>query len=396
MEDTSYPPNVRELLTEMKNISDLMVDLAFVVLVLEDRELAKQLSRLEERMNELMYLIRGTAAVVTKRLEEAKLITGILQVASAAESISDAVESIADFILRGMKVHPVIREAIDEADERIVALEIREDSPVVNRKLAELSLPPVKGVWPLALKRGTEWIIPPEPNVELRGGDLLICKGSEESLRIVEQVVGSKVKPKTRVRGDGLEKIRRTLAKMRDLVAIMVDMAYSSIIFGSREIAQEVREMEVDFDRLGYKIRLEVLKASRRERDLESLCSILEILDYLGRISNAADDIADVTLRLEEIHPVFREAFEESQEKIERIVVRENSSLKNKTLGKLKLWEIFGVYVFMIKRGGKLIIEPSSNFRIRAGDVLFVRGERKNVEKIREMGGHAGSVVQKP
>jgi uncharacterized protein with PhoU and TrkA domain len=393
VEDASYPPNVKDLLTEMKNISDMMVDLAFAVLVLEDRDLAKQLSRLEERMNELMYQIRGAAAVVTRKLEEAKLITGILQVASAAESISDAVESIADFILRGMKVHPVICEAIGEADERIAVLEIGGDSPVAGRKISELNLPPTRGAWPLAVKRCAEWIIPPKPDTELMSGDILVCKGSEESLRIIEQMANTK--RKCRVVESNLTKIKKALAKMRDLVAIMVDMAYSSIIFGSKEIAQEVREMEENFDKLEYEIRLEVLKASRRERDLAGLISILEILDYIGRISNAADDIADVTLRVEEIHPVFREALEESQEKIEKIVVKEGSPFAKKTLGKLKFWEIFGVYVFMVRRGSRLIVEPSSKFRIKANDILFVRGGRKEIEKVKEMSGHASDMVQK-
>jgi len=393
VEDTSYPPNVKDLLTEMKNISDMMVDLAFAVLVLEDRDLARQLSRLEERMNELMYQIRGAAAVVTRRLEEAKLITGILQVASAAESISDAVESIADFILRGMKVHPVVCEAIGEADERIAVLEIGENSPVAGRKIGELNLPPTRGAWPLAIKRGAEWIIPPKSDTELMSGDILVCKGSEESLRIIEQMANTK--RKCRVVESNLRKIRKAIAKMRDLVAIMVDMAYSSIIFGSKEIAQEVREMEENFDRLEYEIRLEVLKASRRERDLAGLISILEILDYIGKISNAADDIADVTLRLEEIHPVFREALEESQEKIEKIVVKEGSPFAKKTLGRLKFWEIFGVYVFMVRRGSRLIVEPSSKFRIKANDILFVRGGRKEIEKVKEISGHASDMVQK-
>jgi uncharacterized protein with PhoU and TrkA domain len=393
VEDASYPPNVKDLLTEMKNISDMMVDLAFAVLVLEDRDLAKQLSRLEERMNELMYQIRGAAAVVTRKLEEAKLITGILQVASTAESISDAVESIADFILRGMKVHPVICEAIGEADERIAVLEIGGDSPVAGRKISELNLPPTRGAWPLAVKRCAEWIIPPKPDTELMSGDILVCKGSEESLRIIEQMANTK--RKCRVVESNLTKIKKALAKMRDLVAIMVDMAYSSIIFGSKEIAQEVREMEENFDKLEYEIRLEVLKASRRERDLAGLISILEILDYIGRISNAADDIADVTLRVEEIHPVFREALEESQEKIEKIVVKEGSPFAKKTLGKLKFWEIFGVYVFMVRRGSRFIVEPSSKFRIKANDILFVRGGRKEIEKVKEMSGHASDMVQK-
>lgn len=391
--DESYPPNVKDLLVEMKDLSDLMVDLAFAVLVLEDKDLAKHLSQLEERMNLLMYQIRGVAAVVTRKLDEAKQITGILHVAGAAEEIANAVESIADFILRGMEIHPVVFEAIEDADEKIAVLEIKDDSPVVNKKIGELALPPTRGAWPLALKRGNEWIIPPTKETELKSGDVLICKGSEESLKILGQLACLKLC--CREGKSELKEIRKSLAKMRDLVAIMVDMAYSSILFGSREIAQEVREMEVDFDKLDYKIRHEVLKAAGKERKLERLNSILELLRYIARISDAADSIADVALRFEEIHPVFREALAESQESIGRILVKEGSPFVSKTLEKLKLWEVMGVYVFMIRRGSRLIVEPPSRCRIKVGDVLFVRGMKKEVEKVLEMAEYASSVVQK-
>jgi len=118
-------------------------------------------------------------------------------------------------------------------------------------------------------------------------------------------------------------------------------------------------------------------------------------LRYIARISDAADSIADVALRFEVIHPVFREAFAESQESIGRISVKENSAFANKTLEKLKLWEVMGVYVFMIRRGSRLIVEPPSRFRIKAGDILFVRGMKKEVDKVLEVAEYASSMVQK-
>lgn len=385
-----YPPNVKDLLVEMKDISDLMVDLAFAAIALEDRDLAKQLNQLEERMDILMYQIRGVAAVVTRKLEEAKHITGILQVATAAEEIANAAKNIADFILSNMEVHPVIFEAIEEADEKIAVLEVGEDSPITNRKIGELALP-MRGIWPLALKRDGRWSIWPGKDTELKSGDVLVCKGSERSLGIIGQLATLKVC--CREKGRRLSGIRKSLARMRDLVAIMVDMAYSAILFRSREIAEEVREMEVDFDKLDYKVRLDVLKAARREKNLEKLNSVLEFLRYMAQISDAADSIADVALRFEEIHPVFQEALGESQESIERIVVGKGSTFENKTLGGLGL-EVMGVDVFMVRRGERLIIDPSTKLRIRAGDVLFLRGARKELDKVVGVAKCDGSVVR--
>jgi len=81
---------VRELLTEMKDTSDLMVDLAMRALLYESDELANLVHTLEKKMDELMYTIRIMAAVSARNVKEAHKITGILQVASSAEAISNA------------------------------------------------------------------------------------------------------------------------------------------------------------------------------------------------------------------------------------------------------------------------------------------------------------------
>ena len=117
MEKMEYrPKSVRELLTEMKDVSDLMVDLAYASLLFESKEIAERVHELEARMDELMYRIRIIAAVAARNVKEAQKITGILQVASAAEAMSNATGDIADLILRGINIHPIVREAIAKAD----------------------------------------------------------------------------------------------------------------------------------------------------------------------------------------------------------------------------------------------------------------------------------------
>jgi len=186
------------------------------------------------------------------------------------------------------------------------------------------------------------------------------------------------------VMGEGLTAIRCSLSAMRDLSSVMVDMAYSSILLGSREVAEWVRELEEEFDKLNYKLWLTALRAAKQERDVARLNSVLQVVKCMEKISDAADSIADVVLRGVELHPVFARAIAEADERIAKVDVSLNSPLVNKTLGKLNLWATMGAYVLMIKRGKHYIFDPGMKVRVMAGDSFVVRGSYFGVEKLRK------------
>jgi len=376
------PKSVRELLTEMKDVSDLMVDLAYASLLFESEEIAKRVHELEARMDELMYRIRIIAAVAARNVKEAQKITGILQVASAAEAMSNATGDIADLIIRGIDIHPVVREAIAKADEKLARVEVADGSMLAGQKLLELKLPSNIGVWIMAMKRGKSWSVPPTSDMEALPGDILIARGPRDGIECLRKMAGvQKTAPVTR---EGLAAIRSELAEMRDLSSVMVDMAYSSILLGSREVAEWVRELEEEFDKLNYKLWLTTLRAAKQERDVARLNSVLQVVKCMEKISDAADSIVDVVLRGVELHPVFARAIAEADERIAKVDVSPNSPLVNKTLGKLNLWATMGAYVLMIKRGKHYIFDPGMKVMVRTGDSLVVRGSYFGVEKLKK------------
>ncbi len=383
VEEVEYKPkSVRELLTEMKDVSDSMVDLAYASLLFEDDEIAERVHELEARMDELMYRIRVIAAVAARNVEEAKKITGILQVASAAEAISNATGDMADLVLRGIKVHPVVREAIAKADEKVAKIEVKEGSILAGKRLFELRLPSSIGVWILTIKRGKSWVVPTK-GTEALAGDVLLVRGPKDGINTLSKMAG--IVGTIKVEGGGLSSIRDALAEMRDLSSVMVDMAYSAILLGSREAAEWVRELEEEFDKLNYRLWLATLKAARRERDVAKLNSVLQVVKCMEKISDAADSIADVVLRGVELHPVFAHALAQADEQIAKVDVLESSPLVNKTLGKLNLWSTVGAYVLMIKRGKIYIFNPGMRIRLKAGDSLIVRGSSLGVERLKGM-----------
>ncbi len=375
------PRSVREILTEMKDVSDLMIDLAYAAVLFESDELADRVRKLETRMDELMYHIQTIAAVVTRNVYEARKITGILQVASAAEAISNATGDIADLVSRKIKIHPVACAALQMADEKIAWIEVTKGSTLVGKKFFELKLPSSMGVWTFAIKRGKSWIVPPLWDTEVRVGDALIVKGPSDGIASLCKEAGAR--REVSVPREGMAPIRNALAKMRDLSSVNVDMAYSAILLGSREIAEEVRKIEEKFDKLAYKLSLATLKAAKEEEDIAGLNGLLQIIRCMERISDAADSIADIVLRRVELHPVFARALSEADEQTGRADVSKRSDFVDKSLKELNLWTTMGAYVLMIKRGERYIFDPSRRVRIRVDDSLIVRGSRRGVQKVK-------------
>ncbi len=377
------PRSVREFLTEMKDTSDLMVDLAYASLLFESAELADQVYGLERRMDDLMYRIRIMAAVAARNVQEAQKITGILQVASAAEAISNATGDIADLVRRRVKIHPAIYDAIRKADEKIEGVEVAEGSILAGKRLHELRLPSSIGVWILARRRGKEWATSLARDADILVGDVLVAKGPIDGVESLRRMAGKWKKPP--VVGNELPSIRDALAKMKDLSSFAVDLAYMSILLGSREVAEEVRELEEEFDRLNYKLWLATLTAAARlESDVSKLNSVLQVVKCMEKISDAADSIADVVLRGLELHPVFARAIAESDEQIARVDIPKRSPFVGKTLRELDLWARMGAYTLLIKRGRRHIFDPSRETHVRGGDVLVVRGTYYGVEKLKK------------
>ncbi len=379
------PRSVRELLTEMKDTSDLMIDLAYASLLYESTELAGLVHKLETKMDELMYTIRIMAAAAARNVREAQKITGILQVARATEAISNSTGEMADLIRRRMKIHPVIKDALRVADEKIIKIKVSGASMVAGKKLAELKLPSSMGVFVLAIKRKNEWTTPPTKDSRILPRDEIVVKGPWHGIRIFGEMAGVHVEPFTP--GKELQSLRKELSKIRDLSDVTVDLAYSSLMLGSTDVAEDVREIEEDLDKFTYRAWLDTLTiASRLESDIPRLNSVLQVVKSMERISNAADAIVDIVLRKIELHPVFARALAETAERICRVRVPKNSEMVGMTLDDLNLWETTGVYVLIIRRGRQHIITPGHDVKLRAGDILTLRGSPDGIEKLQKGG----------
>ena len=182
-----------------------------------------------------------------------------------------------------------------------------------------------------------------------------------------------------------LEEIKNCLVEMKDLSSLMIDLAFSSVMYNSEDIAEEVYLLEERMDELTLKVKKLALKAAKDEEKPTKLLSIIEMANINEAISDAAYKIADLILRDVEPHPIIQRIMEDTEEELGRVTVHSGSLLIGQTLKQLKLPSKIGTRIVAIKRGTRYIYNPGKDDTIEEGDVLIAVGS--DLDKLRELAG---------
>lgn len=173
------PTSVKELLTEMKDISELIIDLAYSAVLFNNKEMAEEVKFLDVRMDKLNYDIRIMAMMAARTKEDAEQLAGILQVAEAAETISNAAGDIIS-LLAEEETGPILPKILKQADEQLFRTKISPTSMACNQKIGYLRVESETGMRIIAIRRDDCWIYNPDSDTELKSDDWLITKGTDE------------------------------------------------------------------------------------------------------------------------------------------------------------------------------------------------------------------------
>jgi uncharacterized protein with PhoU and TrkA domain len=154
-EKIEYKPiPVRELLVEMKNLSELMIDLAYSAALFNDTELAEDVLALERHIDTLGYLL-GIEMMVAAQGDhrDAEALVGVSTVAAATDKISDAAADIAAIVTRKIGVHPIVSSVFEKVEERLVKTPVKDGSALIGQCIGKLDLAARMGVDIIAIRR---------------------------------------------------------------------------------------------------------------------------------------------------------------------------------------------------------------------------------------------------
>jgi uncharacterized protein with PhoU and TrkA domain len=179
-EKIAYKPiPVRELLVEMKNLSELMIDLAYSAALFNDKELAEDVLELESRIDTLGYLLDiETMVAAGGDPKDAEDLVGVYTVGKATDKISDAAADIAAIVTKNLGVHPLVSSIFEKVEERLMKATVKDDSIISGRQIGDLDLAARMGIDIIAIRRNKDWLIDPEDNEIILPGDILITRGA--------------------------------------------------------------------------------------------------------------------------------------------------------------------------------------------------------------------------
>ncbi|MCL2116546.1 MAG: potassium channel family protein [Methanobrevibacter sp.] len=184
---------IKDILIEMKNLSELMVDLAYSAILFNSKDAAEEVLKLENKVNSSNYDIKIQSLLAARSMEDAEKLTALLEIAEAAESIANAAKDLAELVIKGFKPHPVFRMVMEEVEEIIVSVTIKKGSNLHNKSLGELFLANRTGMMVIAIRRDESWIYGPDKRSMIYEGDILIAKGTEIGSDLLKQLSNNEI-----------------------------------------------------------------------------------------------------------------------------------------------------------------------------------------------------------
>ncbi len=172
---------------ELKDTSELMIELAYSALFLNSKELAEEVERLEHTIDKLHTDFELLALTSDFTEEEASGFLGLIRLGLATEKIADAALEMAEVVLRGIEPHPVLKLSIKEAEETVIQTCVTGNSSLINKTLKEARVPEETGMSILAIKRGGK-TLRPKADSKIQLGDILIASGYAEGVEDLQKM----------------------------------------------------------------------------------------------------------------------------------------------------------------------------------------------------------------
>jgi uncharacterized protein with PhoU and TrkA domain len=384
-EKIEYKPiPVRELLLEMKNLSELMIDLAYSAALYNDKDLAEDVLALESRVANLDYLLEIEIMVAARDAKDAEALIGVSTVAASTEKISDAAADIAAIVTRNIGIHPIVGEIFEKVEERLMKVTVKPNSPIIKKQVGELDLAARMGVDIIAIRRNNDWILNPKEQEKVFQGDILITRGAPSGIEEFKDIAEGTLTTIDTEKLAKFEEIVSRFVELKDTSELMMDLAYTSLMLNNKELAEEVERLEERMDRLHTDFELLALTSDFKKEEASGFLGLIRLGVATEKIADAAADMAEVVLRGIEPHPILQLTIKEAEETVTQACVTADSPLVGKSLKEARIHEETGMWVLVIKRKDQCL-RPRADSKILAGDILIASGYAEGVDDLNKL-----------
>ena len=372
------PRNLRTMLSEAKDTSELMIDLAYAALYFGDVAMADEVDELEKRLSELVHEMRAVCVLAARSPRDADAMASVLQVVGAIERIGNAAVDVANIVTRRLGIPRALVADLSAAEEISHRVRVRDRSQMAHRALRDLELPVEVGMRVVAIRRERDWITDVDGDEVLLPGDVLFLQGARAGIEELRALAGAPdFEPPQPPEDPALTDLDRAidvLVEMKNISEVSVGLAYSALVLRDLGLAAEVNHLEDRLDEMKERLELWVLRAASELIDPSGLRGLVHLAQAAEEIGDAAQQMVWLVEQGEELHPILAMALGEADEVAVRVPVGPGSAADGATLAQLRLETETGFYLLAIRRGGRYFYRPRKGVVLAAGDELIATG----------------------
>jgi uncharacterized protein with PhoU and TrkA domain len=180
--------------------------------------------------------------------------------------------------------------------------------------------------------------------------------------------------------------LKDIIREMKQNIDLMIDLAYSAIKFGSKELADEAYKMEQRIHELTFLLNLQIIQATPGGLDGAKSLEPIVVMGYsIDKISDALSDIARVVYINSDIS-YFSQLFSDLSyvpEPIVKIVINEGSEFIGQVRKEVHFRSKHGIDLIAIRREGDWLFDRDE--KVLKNDILIVKGEIPSIVDLKKL-----------
>jgi uncharacterized protein with PhoU and TrkA domain len=386
------PRNLKTMLSEAKDTSELMIDLGYAAVYFSDVAMAEEVYELETHLSELVHEMRAVCVLAARSPRDADAMASVLQVVGAIERLGNAAVDIGRIVTHRLGIPRALVADLSAAEEISHRVRVRDDSQMAHRPLSDLELPVEVGMRVVAVRRDRDWIKEVEGDLVLLPGDVLFLQGAAAGIAELRSLAGAPEweppKASEEVDVSDLDRAIDVLVEMKNISEVAVGLAYSALVLRDQGLAAEVNHLEDRLDEMKERLELWVLRGAQEHLDPSALRGLLHLAQAAEEIGDAAQQLVWLVEEGEELHPILAIALGHADEVVVRVPVAAGAPADGASLHALCMETETGFYLLAIRRGGRYLYRPRAGVTLQAGDDLIATGPDEGHALLAELCGY--------
>ena len=377
------PTSVKDILIEMKTLSEICVDLAFASLLYTDKLVAEQVLVIEVKIDELYKKLLDHLSLSIKNQNLAEQLRIYYIIGEASNIISDSAADMASLVLMGYEVEDEIKKVQQHMDQLVDLITLEGSSPLCGESELSADLHDMLGIDIVGIIRPQEGLLTNYDEI-MKSGDLLIFRGplpninefiklAKGEISTVEQarieiIKQDEVKPDSK-----LKYHQDLLVTMKETAELVVDLSYLYALEDLKKLKNLILITEEKIDKLQFELIEEVLRLYKQDMiGKKTLMAYLRMADSFEEIADAAIKIAFGVSSRHKPYSLLEEVIDDSSEALDYIHVTKDSPYWGKTVKEAEYLDDF-MQILAVRKKGKYFFFPDDEAKIHAGDGLLIK-----------------------